>query len=220
MGGRSCSVKKPSRTCRWRTAAEVPPELPNRGFEQPSSPLSVSEAEKREGSEAMPIAGAIARNLYQAYTVDPKSSNSVQQQQLPMCSKDLAVQGVWLPAHPTDKQSWRKANYTWTLLGCTFGKPLNLACLESKKDATTKKILFQGDESLSSTSWSGCEDRLLFRTLVSYNPFEYLLQILNLIRGCRFFFNLLFTHLISFHSLDVCRENGGDLWIDDSDVRA
>ncbi|KAG0045484.1 hypothetical protein BGZ83_009322 [Gryganskiella cystojenkinii] len=127
-------------------------------FEQPSpqpsssSPASESRSESHEGSETVPIAGAIARNLYQAYSAGRTSSSSSlsssDQQQLPLCSKDLAVQGVWLPAHPVDKQSWRKANYTWTPLGCTFGEPLDLACLERKKDAKTKKVLFQGDTHL------------------------------------------------------------------------
>ncbi|KAF9288963.1 hypothetical protein BGZ68_010288, partial [Mortierella alpina] len=65
---------------------------------------------------------------------------------LPLCSRDIAVQGAWLPAHPHDKQSWRRSNYTWTPLGCTFEKPLDSSCLTRRK--TALKILFQGDTHL------------------------------------------------------------------------
>ncbi|KAF9953584.1 hypothetical protein BGZ72_005313 [Mortierella alpina] len=65
---------------------------------------------------------------------------------LPPCSRDIAVQGAWLPAHPLDKQSWRRSNYTWTPLSCTFGRPLDSSCLARRKNAL--KILFQGDTHL------------------------------------------------------------------------
>ncbi|CAO3567566.1 unnamed protein product [Mortierella alpina] len=65
---------------------------------------------------------------------------------LPLCTRDFAVQGAWIPAHSLDKQSWRRSNYTWTPLGCTFGKPLDGGCLTRKEKAL--KILFQGDTHL------------------------------------------------------------------------
>ena len=99
------------------------------------------------GKDAVLVSGAFAKNLYQAYAVSKGKTGSDQpDKQLPQCSKDLAIQGVWLPAHPIDKQSWRRANYTWTPLGCTFGKPLDPTCLEQKKKSS--KILFQGDTHL------------------------------------------------------------------------
>ncbi|GJJ77074.1 hypothetical protein EMPS_09433 [Entomortierella parvispora] len=99
-----------------------------------------------DGKDTVPVSGAIAKNLYLAYATKGKTRLEQSDKGLPPCSKDLAVQGIWLPAHPTDKQSWRRANYTWTPLGCTFGKPLDPACLERKKKAS--KILFQGDNHL------------------------------------------------------------------------
>ncbi|KAG0271293.1 hypothetical protein BGZ95_000903 [Linnemannia exigua] len=97
--------------------------------------------------------GSSLRNRYQAYTSGRNRANQYEKlamdesyDHLPLCSREHAVQGVWLPAHPLDKQSWRHANYTWTPLGCRFGKPLDKTCLEGKKDPL--KILFQGDTHL------------------------------------------------------------------------
>ncbi|KAK5827653.1 hypothetical protein F5H01DRAFT_399218 [Linnemannia elongata] len=98
--------------------------------------------------------GSSLRNRYQAYTnsrASPhKYSNLFMDEnydRLPLCSRDHAVQGAWLPAHPLDKQSWRRANYTWTPLGCRFGKPLDKTCLMKGKKGVDK-ILFQGDTHL------------------------------------------------------------------------
>ncbi|KAF9976195.1 hypothetical protein BGZ73_008977 [Actinomortierella ambigua] len=66
---------------------------------------------------------------------------------LPLCSRQFSVQGAWLPAHPEDKSSWRKANYTWTPLGCRYDRPLTRSCL-SRRGTKTKKISFQGDPQL------------------------------------------------------------------------
>ncbi|KAK3848377.1 MAG: hypothetical protein J3R72DRAFT_428885 [Linnemannia gamsii] len=97
--------------------------------------------------------GSSLRNRYQAYTSGRNRANQYENlvvdenfDRLPLCSREHSVQGVWLPAHPLDKQSWRHANYTWTPLGCRFGKPLDKTCLAGKKDPL--KILFQGDTHL------------------------------------------------------------------------
>ncbi|KAF9903449.1 hypothetical protein EC991_003822 [Linnemannia zychae] len=97
--------------------------------------------------------GSSLRNRYQAYTSGRTHANQYENvlmdenyDRLPLCSREHAVQGAWLPAHPLDKQSWRHANYTWTPLGCRFGKALDKTCLADKKDPF--KILFQGDTHL------------------------------------------------------------------------
>ncbi|KAF9191259.1 hypothetical protein BGZ51_007579 [Haplosporangium sp. Z 767] len=87
------------------------------------------------------------KNRYVALSADKARSDSQSKGSvLPLCSKEMAVQGAWLPAHPLDKNSWHRANYTWVPLGCTFGKPLDRSCLLRKKGAL--KILFQGDSHL------------------------------------------------------------------------
>ncbi|KAF9351926.1 hypothetical protein BGX34_000274 [Mortierella sp. NVP85] len=80
------------------------------------------------------------RGRYQLYSIGKTSSGIGQESELPQSSRTMAVQGAWLPAHPLDKQSWRKANYTWTPR-VYFGKPLDQTCLERKTE--TLKILFQ-----------------------------------------------------------------------------
>lgn len=99
--------------------------------------------------------GSSLRNRYEAYTSGRNRANQKKYEnlfmdenydRLPLCSREHSVQGAWLPAHPLDKQSWRHANYTWTPLGCRFGKPLNKTCLARKR--TQSKILFQGDTHL------------------------------------------------------------------------
>ncbi|KAF9541809.1 hypothetical protein EC957_002644 [Mortierella hygrophila] len=98
--------------------------------------------------------GSSLRNRYQAYTnsrTGPRKYSNLfmdeNYDRLPLCSRDHAVQGAWLPAHPLDKQSWRRANYTWTPLGCRFEKPLDKTCLVKGKKGVNK-ILFQGDTHL------------------------------------------------------------------------
>ncbi|KAF9149847.1 hypothetical protein BG015_008339 [Linnemannia schmuckeri] len=97
--------------------------------------------------------GSSLRNRYQAYTKNRANSKydnlfmNENYDRLPLCSRDHSIQGVWLPAHPLDKQSWRRANYTWTPLGCQFGKPLDKTCLVNKSKKMSK-ILFQGDTHL------------------------------------------------------------------------
>ncbi|KAF9923948.1 hypothetical protein FBU30_005997 [Linnemannia zychae] len=91
--------------------------------------------------------GSSLRNRYQSYTSGKNQYDKLLMDEnydnLPLCSRDHAIQGAWLPAHPLDKQSWRRANYTWTPLGCRLGKPLDKTCLARNKGGS--KVLFQGD---------------------------------------------------------------------------
>ncbi|KAG0329230.1 hypothetical protein BG000_000149 [Podila horticola] len=111
----------------------------------PRFPVHDSPGIDRRESEGFIVGSASnLRNRYESYsqeigvmTPDPD---------LPVCSRELAVQGAWLPAHPLDRQSWRRSNYTWTPLGCKYDKPLDMSCLQSKQNV--KKILFQGDTHL------------------------------------------------------------------------
>ncbi|KAG0305734.1 hypothetical protein BGZ98_003655 [Dissophora globulifera] len=88
------------------------------------------------------------RNRYMEFSLARAKSSALTPDtiNLPLCSRTMAVQGAWLPAHPQDKLSWRRANYTWTPLGCTYDKPLDKTCLRRRRNAL--KILFQGDTQL------------------------------------------------------------------------
>ncbi|KAG0246378.1 hypothetical protein BGX31_002679 [Mortierella sp. GBA43] len=103
---------------------------------QPRFPMASEEAHESR----------VMKGRYQPYSSRGPITGTGKESELPLCSRDMAVQGVWLPAHPSDKQSWRRANYTWTPLGCTFGKPLDQTCLKRRKSAL--KVLFQGDTQL------------------------------------------------------------------------
>lgn len=143
--------------------------------------------------------GSSLRNRYQAYTnsrASPhKYSNLFMDEnydRLPLCSRDHAVQGAWLPAHPLDKQSWRRANYTWTPLGCRFGKPLDKTCLMKGKKGVDK-ILFQGDTHLR-VAMEELLRRLNGSTTLETNP------------PCKFNFLLLFEfpqNASEYHELTV-----------------
>jgi len=85
------------------------------------------------------------RNRYESFGFLENNEAMMPDSDLPLCSREVAIQGAWLPAHPLDKQSWRRSNYTWTPLGCRYDKPLDASCLQRKK---AKKILFQGDTHL------------------------------------------------------------------------
>lgn len=135
--------------------------------------------------------GSSLRNRYQAYTnsrARPQKYFNLfideNYNRLPLCSRDHAVQGTWLPAHPLDKQSWRRANHTWTPLGCRFGKPLDKTCLMRGKKGVNK-ILFQGDH--LRVAMEELLRRLNGSTTLETNP------------PCRFFLFFLFvspkTHL-------------------------
>ncbi|KAF9438599.1 hypothetical protein BGZ76_006651 [Entomortierella beljakovae] len=93
------------------------------------------------------------------------SMGLARESKLPLCSRKYAIQGAWLPAHPIDRNSWRKAQYTWTPLGCTLGKPLERKCLLRKKDSL--KVLLQVasatsklEETLGSTTFTYIYDPL------------------------------------------------------------
>ncbi|KAG0345149.1 hypothetical protein BG004_003932 [Podila humilis] len=171
-------TKFPLEVCRGCPTRVAPPRFPPIPVQE-QVPEEMSEIREMSGKKnggtaaaaavvAEAAAGFIAgsasnlRNRYDAYNLE-RSARLVDSTvvltpdpDLPFCSRELAVQGAWLPAHPLDQQSWRRSNYTWTPLGCKYDKPLDLTCLlqqnqkkkNGKKTTTAKKFLFQGDTHL------------------------------------------------------------------------
>ncbi|KAF9429833.1 hypothetical protein BGZ94_009295 [Podila epigama] len=152
---------QPLEVCRGCQTRVAPPRFPT--LQDASSGIRRYEG---SGDGIVNAAGFLAgsasslRNRYESYNLERvgvglggggSSSNGqsvvlTPDPDLPLCSRELAVQGAWLPAHPLDRQSWRQSNYTWIPLGCRYDKPLDVTCLQRKKKA--QKILFQGDTHL------------------------------------------------------------------------
>ncbi|KAG0239333.1 hypothetical protein BGW41_007818 [Actinomortierella wolfii] len=111
------------------------------------------------------------------HTTEPEESGETASQ-LPLCSRQLAVQGAWLPAHPEDKTSWRKANYTWTPLGkiAFHGDPQLRVLVEHllrrlngtmKIQTSTASSLDSLETTVESTSFRYLLDPLMTRHIAS-----------------------------------------------------
>ncbi|KAG0269373.1 hypothetical protein DFQ27_003701 [Actinomortierella ambigua] len=140
------------RGCPSRTAA--PRSLHSADFVmEKSSPFIATKVVYASGADALKKYGSKNTREYHEVYRDPRDplakpdESSGSPSQLPLCSRQFAVQGAWLPAHAEDKNSWRKANYTWTPLGCRYDRPLTRSCL-SRRGAKAKKVSFQGDPQL------------------------------------------------------------------------
>ncbi|KAG0090917.1 hypothetical protein BGZ92_001889 [Podila epicladia] len=126
----------PLEVCRGCQTRIAPPRFPIHD--------GLRRTERREHAGFIVRSASNLRNRYESFNLE--NAVMIPDPDLPLCSRELAVQGAWLPAHPLDRQSWRQSNYTWTPLGCKYDKPLDASCLQRKKSA--KKILFQGDTHL------------------------------------------------------------------------
>ncbi|KAF8952996.1 hypothetical protein BGZ52_002587 [Haplosporangium bisporale] len=129
----------PLEVCRGCPARVAPPRFP---VHHEGSP-GIERREREHGFNAGSTSNN--RNRYDSYSLLENNGVLTPDPDLPLCSREVASQGAWLPAHPLDKQGWRWSNYTWTPLGCRYNMPLDASCLQRKK---SKKILFQGDTHL------------------------------------------------------------------------
>ncbi|KAF9586098.1 hypothetical protein BGW38_009710 [Lunasporangiospora selenospora] len=130
----------PIEICKGCSSRTAPPRFPLTLSSEDT--LDGSEEDTREGSSG---SMRLRHRLGFVSTKSDAALNIPPTEDLPLCSRQLPIQGAWLPAHPSDKGSWRRANYTWTPLGCRLEKPLDLQCILKKSGS---KILFQGDTQL------------------------------------------------------------------------